>query len=135
MSPDAPRRKERRKRERRAFSQYMRFVDDRTGELVGDLVDISANGFRLEGSKSITPNTEVYFRVDVPAEVSQKTVIAFVARCLWCKKHPVDLRLFESGFEISRMDPGDRGTFERIFEHYGTKSSGTNTGNDYLWRD
>ena len=108
-------------------------MNDRTGELVGDLADISPGGFRLEGSKPIPVNAEFPFRVDVPPEISQKLCLVFTARSRWSQPHPFDGRLYEAGFRITNMDPTDSRTFALIFHRYGATSTPKDTGTDYLW--
>ena len=111
----------------------MQFMNDQTGELVGDLADISPNGFRLESSKPIPFNAEFPFRIDLPREISEKPWILFTARSRWSLPHPVDRRLYEAGFEIMRMDPGDSRAFRLIFDRYGSIGGSTDSGTDYLW--
>jgi hypothetical protein len=113
----------------------MRFMNDRTGELVGDLADVSPDGFRLEGSKPIQVNAEFPFRIDLPPEISQKPCIVFTARSRWSLPHRFDGRLYEAGFEIMKMDPSDSHVFELIFDRYGSTSTGRDSGTDYLWQD
>ena len=114
---------ERRKRERRSCSLYMQFTNNRTGELVGDLADLSRDGFMLETLKPIPPNAEFSFRIDLPPEISRKPFIVFTARSRWSRPDRIDTRLYDAGFEIMKMDPSDTQVFELIFNQYG--SSGT----------
>jgi hypothetical protein len=124
-------RAERRKGQRRSTSLYVQFIDNRTGELIGDLADMSHEGFRLESMKQIPRNAEFSFRVDLPPEISQKPFIIISARSLWSRPDPIDGRLFDTGFEITRMDPGDARAFGLLYEQYGT---GTKSGTGYLWK-
>jgi len=133
MSARKTPRSDRRNGERRAFPHYMQFMNALTGELLGDLADISPGGFRLESSKPIPLNTEFAFRVDMLPEISTKPWIAMTARSRWSLPHPVDGRLHEVGFEIMKMDPSDRNAFELIFDRFGSTSSGKDSGIDYLW--
>jgi hypothetical protein len=113
----------------------MRFMNDRTGELVGDLADISPDGFRLEGSKRIPINTDFPFRIELPPDISQRLSIVFTARSRWSLPHPFDTRLYDAGFEIIRMDPSDTHAFQLIFDRYGSTSTGRDLSTDYLWKD
>lgn len=135
MGPKTAPGKERRKAERRAFSDYMQFTNDRTGELLGDLADISRHGFRLEGSKPIPVNAVFPFRVDLPPEISQKLCLILTARSRWSRRHPIDSRIYEAGFEVVHLDPGDSHAFQLIFDRYGTAGARKGSGTDYLWRD
>jgi len=102
----------------------MRFMNNRTGELVGDLADISRDGFMLESMKPILLNTEFSFGVDLPPEISRKPFIVFTARSLWSQPDPVDVRLYDTGFEIIKMDPNGTQAFELLIDQYGSRGTG-----------
>lgn len=129
MGPSNASPRDQRKDERRGCSLYMRLVDHQTGEAVGDLADISQDGFRLETSKSVRVNRVFKFHADLPPDVSNKPFMVFVARCRWCRVDPIDSRLYDTGFEILEMDPEDQRLFKLIFERYGSKRP----SNDYFW--
>jgi hypothetical protein len=112
----------------------MRFMNNRTGELVGDLADISRDGFRLESLKPIPLNAEFSFRIDLPPEISRKPFIVFTARSRWSVPDPLDARLYDTGFEIIKMDSSDTHTFEILYDRYGKSSTGWGLGTDYLWK-
>jgi hypothetical protein len=128
-------RNNRRKRERRSSTLYLRFVNHRTGEAVGDLADISHDGFKLESTKPIRLHVEFSFRIDVPPEISEQPFIKLTARSLWSVPDPLDSRLYDTGFEIISIDPGDRRAFEVIIERYSSSrtsrdiSMGSSSGN------
>lgn len=113
---------DRRKRERKSCSLYLQFMNNRTGELVGDLADISRDGFMLESLKPIPLNTEFSFGIELPPDISRKPYIVFTARSRWSTPDPIDTRMFDTGFEILKMDPGDKNAFELIIERYGSRS-------------
>ncbi len=113
-----------RKDERRTCSLYLRLLNHRTGEIVGDLADLSVEGFKVESSKRLPPNTVFTFRMDMPPEICDKPYIVFTARSRWNRTDRLDARLYDTGFEIVAMDPEDCRLFERVFERYGTRSAG-----------
>ena len=117
-------RSDRRKLGRRSTSFYLQFMNNRTGELVGDLADINRDGFMLESFKPIPLNAEFSFRIDLPPDISNKQSIVFTARSRWSQTDPIDRRLYDVGFEIINIDPGDTQVFQQIFDRYG--SGGTN---------
>ena len=126
---------ERRKISRRDFSDYMRVMNERTGELVGHLSDISTGGFKLESRTPLGVNQQFMLRMDLTNEVSNKDHIVFVARSCWCQRHPIDPVLYNIGFEILEMAPEDLNIFVRIFEKYGSPVKIKNKDNtDYWWR-
>jgi hypothetical protein len=126
-----PPRRERRNRERRSSSLYLQFVNQRTGQLIGDMADISAGGFRLESIRPIQPHMQFAFRIDVPPGISGQPFIKLVARSLWCRPDPLDSRLYDAGFEILSVDPGDRHALEMVIERYGSRMPGTDAGPSY----
>ncbi len=127
---------ERRKLDRRDFSYYMRVMNERTGELIGHLSDISTGGFKLESKNPIIENLEFLMRMDLTNEVSEKDHFVFSARSRWCQRHPIDPLLYNVGFQIIDMAPEDLDIFIRIFEKYGSPSTNNKKKNntDYLWR-
>jgi len=114
---------ERRKLNRKDFSYYMRLIDSDTQELVGHLVDISSGGFKLDSQTPIPPNKDFRFRMDLTSEVANKPSMVFVARSKWCEVDPLDPFLYNVGFQLVNISPGDIEIFKRMMEKYGTKSS------------
>jgi hypothetical protein len=104
-------------------------MNNRTGELVGDLADLSRDGFMLESLKPIPLDTEFSFRIDLPAGISNKQAMVFTARSRWSLPDPLDTRLYDVGFEIVKMEPSDTYIFEQIIEQYGASRTGRNLGN------
>jgi hypothetical protein len=97
-------------------------MNNRTGELVGDLADISRDGFMLESLKPIPLNAEFSFGIELPPDISRKPYIVFTARSRWSKPDPIDTRMYDTGFEVLKMDPSDKNAFELIIERYGSRS-------------
>jgi hypothetical protein len=109
----------------------MRLMNHRTGENVGDLSDLSANGFRLESTRPIRVNQVIEFQVDMELGMSDKPFLVFTAVSRWCKQDAIDTRLYDVGFEIVQMDGSDRRAFSSIYEQYGRKAAAG--GDTYLW--
>ncbi|HNM36884.1 MAG TPA: PilZ domain-containing protein, partial [Anaerolineales bacterium] len=55
---------EKRKLPRRNFSYYMRVLKKDTGELIGQIIDISTGGFKLESSKPLPSNVQMELCID-----------------------------------------------------------------------
>jgi hypothetical protein len=112
---------ERRKLNRKDFSYYMRLIDSDTQELVGHLVDISSGGFKLDSQTKIPLNKDFRFRMDLTNEVANKPSMVFVARSKWCEVDPLDPFLYNVGFQLISISPGDIEIFNRMMEKYGSK--------------
>jgi len=111
---------ERRKRDRKDFSFYMRLIDHDTGTIVGHLVDISTTGFKLDSQNPIPLNKDFRFRMDLTGEVADKPSMTFLARSKWCQVDPLDPFLYNVGFQLVNIAPGDREIFNRMMEAYGS---------------
>jgi hypothetical protein len=103
-------------------------MNDRTGELIGDLADVSSDGFMLESFKPIPLNAEFSFRIDLPPDISSKQSIVFTAQSRWSKLDSLDIRMYDVGFEIMEIDPGDTQVFQQIFDRYGSGGNSRNSG-------
>jgi hypothetical protein len=133
MSGKEPDMVERRKLSRRNFSYYMRLMNDKTGELVGHLTDISTNGFKVDSLKVIPANVDFSFRIELTGEVANKTYMVFGARSRWCEHDRFDPNSYNVGFQITNITPADLEIFSRMFEKYGSRGV-NNTSLDYLWK-
>lgn len=112
---------ERRHRERKDFSYYMRLTDNDTQNLVGHLVDISSGGFKLDSQKPIPINKDFRLRVDLTSEVADKPTMVFVARSKWCQVDPLDPFIYNVGFQYVSITPSDLSIITRMMEKYGKK--------------
>jgi hypothetical protein len=112
---------ERRQLSRRNFSYYMRVTDETTGMMIGHFSDISTGGFKLDSSKPVPINTDYRLRIDQTGEISNKSYITFKARARWCSIDVFDPNLYNVGFQIIEMNPGDYDVFVKMFSTYGVK--------------
>ncbi|HEY9152853.1 MAG TPA: PilZ domain-containing protein [Anaerolineales bacterium] len=124
---------ERRKLDRRTFSYYMRLMNERTGELVGHLADLSTGGFKMDSSKPIPVNVDFKFRIELTSEIANVPFMVFGARSKWCERDHIDYSTFNVGFQITDMSPSNVEIFSRMFERYGSKDN-QKRDNGYLWR-
>jgi hypothetical protein len=114
---------ERRRLERKKFSYYMRLIDSDTQEMVGHLADISTGGFKMDSQNPIPLNKDFRFRMDLTSEVANKPSMVFVARSKWCEVDPLDPFIYNVGFQLVNISPGDIDIFNRMMEKYGTKAT------------
>jgi len=125
---------ERRQLTRRNFSYYMRVFDEHTGELVGQLADISTGGFKLESSQRLPLGVVYFLRVDLVGEISLQDHINFFARSCWCLRDPYDPTIYNIGFQLADAAPEDYAIFVRMFNAYGVDKQVRHKSNsEYLW--
>ena len=125
---------EKRKLQRRNFSYYMRVLNMDTGELIGQITDISTGGFKLESSIPLPVNLDMDLCIDQMSEISPKSFIVFSARTRWCDRDPYDPTVYNVGFQLVDMTPGDYDSFIKMFNAYGEQKRAHHKSNtDYIW--
>ncbi len=112
---------ERRQLSRRRFSYYMCVLEEATGKLVGHFSDISTSGFKLDSIKPVPVNSDFRLRVEQTGAISNKSYITFTARARWCNVDVFDPNIFNVGFQITDMTPGDYDVFTKMFSAYGVQ--------------
>lgn len=125
---------ENRKLERKNFTYYMRVMDEASGTLVGQILDISTGGFKLESNKPLPVGTLFSLRIDQMGEISPKSYISFTARSRWCQRDPFDPTIYNVGFQLMNMTPSDYDVFVKMFNAYGAQRQAHHRSNsDYIW--
>lgn len=125
---------EKRKLQRRNFSYYMRVLNKDTGELIGQITDISTGGFKLESSKPLPKNVNMELCIDQVNQISAKSFIVFSACTRWCDRDPYDPTIYNVGFQLVDMTPADYDVFVKMFNSYGEqKRSHHKSNSDYIW--
>ncbi|MGB7876532.1 MAG: PilZ domain-containing protein [Anaerolineales bacterium] len=112
---------ERRNIERKEFSYYMRLIDNDTQDLIGHLVDISSGGFKLDSQTPIPVSKDFRLRMELTSEVADKPTMTFIARSKWCEIDPLDPFVYNVGFQMINISPGDLNIIKRMMEKYGKK--------------
>ena len=125
---------EKRKLPRRKFTYYMRVLDKNSGELVGQITDISTGGFKLESTKPLPTNVNMELCIDQVNQISMKSFIIFSARARWCEIDPYDPTVYNVGFQLLDMTPADYDIFLKMFNAYGEEKDAHHKSNsDYIW--
>jgi hypothetical protein len=105
--------------QRREFFYYTQVVEDETRQVVGHLSDISSGGFKLDSQQQIPVNKDFQFRLNLTSEVADKPFMLFTARSRWCRIDPIDPYVYNIGFQLIHISPGDLEIFNRMMERYG----------------
>jgi len=77
---------DRRKDERKNARTFFAVLDRKTEQMIGCLVDISRQGFRLASEKEIKVGGILQLKLVLPAEFSGSRYITFDATCVWSKQ-------------------------------------------------
>ncbi|MDK1028818.1 MAG: PilZ domain-containing protein [Anaerolineae bacterium] len=110
---------ERRNINRKDFSYYLQLIDSETQELLGHLVNISSDGFKIDSQGPIETDKEYQIQMELTSEVADKPSITFYATCKWCKQDVLDPFVYNAGFHLNNISPEDMKIVESIMEKYG----------------
>ena len=97
----------------------MRVTDNRAGELLGYLSEISLGGFKLESPKVLTVKNDYTLRLEYTSEVKDKSYIVMVARVKWSQPDPITPNEYIYGFQIVSILPFEQEIYRNIVENYG----------------
>ncbi|MBV6392309.1 MAG: hypothetical protein KPEEDBHJ_01531 [Anaerolineales bacterium] len=126
--------KNKRKLPRKNFSYYMRVLDKNSGELLGQISDISTGGFKMESGKPIAVGLNMDLCIDQVNQISGRSFIVFSARTRWCERDPYDPTIYNVGFQLLDMTPADYDIFVKMFNSYGEqKAAHHKTNSNYIW--
>jgi hypothetical protein len=91
-----------RKVPRRHLIYYLRVYDIDTGDLLGNLVDISTRGIMLVSETPIAINTTFAMRMMLPETLEGSREVEFRGVSRWCR-NDVNMHFYDTGFEL--IDP------------------------------
>lgn len=114
---------ERRKIKRRSISYYMRIVDASEKQMIGHLADITLTGLRMDSQEPIKVPKEFLLRIYTTPDVADKDYIEFGALTRWCRMDPIDLGIYDIGFEIIKIAPRDAEIVKNIMDKYSPKEN------------
>jgi hypothetical protein len=101
----------------------MPVLDPKSEEILGHLVDITAQGIMMDSQKIYPLNKDFRLRMNVTADVADKSSIDFIARTKWCRPDSIEPYLYDIGFEIIKISNEDAGVIKRIVDKYGSRDS------------
>lgn len=110
---------ERRTIPRKKFDYYLRVVDDDTQEILGHLVEVSAQGFQLDTTKPLATEKEFYLRVELTPDLGDRPFIVFIGRSKWCKIDDKLPNLYHVGILMMEIMPDDKEIFLNILKKFG----------------
>jgi hypothetical protein len=109
---------ERRNRKRVYVMFYSRIRDRRTGELVGHLVDLTAEGALVVSEAPVEAGTLLPLQMELPDDISTRQFLKFDAQVAWCRKD-VDPSFYDMGFRLIDVAPEDMTVIIKFIDAYG----------------
>lgn len=107
-----------RRQARRPLILYLQVLDAATGEELGRLVDLTAEGMRLVGRREIPVGARHDLRIVLPAGAAASAELAVTAVCRWtgCDVNP---DLAATGFLFEGLDPAAAGIVGALLRNLG----------------
>lgn len=90
---------ERRKHKRRNSIFYIKVFDNKTGKIVGRLVDITTGGMMLVSERPLKIGTVSKYRMPLPEKIHDVSEITFEAKSVW-NGPDVNTDFFDTGFQF-----------------------------------
>ena len=106
-----------RKLERIRLSQYLRVFDRDSGELLGQLENITMEGMMLSSVAPLEKDKVYLMWMDLPAEIDGCLQIIFDAKCVWSSEY-INADLYNSGFCLTKIDDQNIALIKKITEEY-----------------
>ncbi|MEW5869422.1 MAG: PilZ domain-containing protein [Chloroflexota bacterium] len=108
---------ERRKLSRKYLIFFGRIFDRRTGQLLGNVADITAEGAMVISSHPIGVDQDFQLRLDLASRIFGTDHLNLDGHSIWCQPD-IDPAYYNTGFQFSGITPEDIELIDRIVEEY-----------------
>lgn len=106
-----------RKFDRRHSVYYLRIYDTNSGELMGNLVDISEGGLMMVSDKPLKIGSTYHLTMHLPEQIKDQSTIEFSAKAKWCKNE-ANPKFFDTGLELISKDGDFQMMLENLIDAY-----------------
>jgi hypothetical protein len=106
-----------RRLERAHLIYFLRVFDSHSGDLLGQMVDLTPSGIMVIGESAITPRQKYQLRMDLPHNVAAGRHLTVEARCKWCRRD-VSGDFYNIGFLIVEMSPEAHRVVDDLIERF-----------------
>ena len=103
---------------RRHLIYYLRVFDRTSGELVGHLVDVTAQGMMLISEAPLPTEAELDLRMDLPPSLFESEAWEVSARSIWSRPD-VNPSFWDTGFKFLEFTRRDELVVSDLVRHYG----------------
>lgn len=103
---------------RRHLIYYLRVFNPHDQQLLGHLVDITAEGIMLMSEQPLPIGATYAMRMDLPADTFGKATVEFEARALWSRPD-ANPSFHDTGFQLTRVAEADERIINRLITEYG----------------
>ena len=111
---------DRRKLRRKYLAFFTRVFDRNSGQLLGHLADLTAEGMMIISEKPLRTDETYTLEMDLSGAFFEKERLNFRAESIWCKPD-IDPTFYNTGFRLINMSTDDIDIIERIIQEYGIR--------------
>ncbi len=116
--PDRPKAADRRRLKRSHLIYYLRVFNRLNGQVVGHLVDITAEGAMLIHDAAMPTGQRYELRMMLPADIFGRDHLDFDAESLWSKRD-TNPDFYDTGFRLLNVEARDADVISRLIDEYG----------------
>lgn len=109
---------DRRKLTRKYLAFFTRVFDYQTGQLLGHLDNVSADGAMIIGQVPIESDKTFHLQMELSEYFFGKDFLDFQAKSVWCQPD-LDPSFYNTGLQFLDIAPEDTEIIQRIMEKYG----------------
>ncbi len=106
-----------RRQERAHLIYFLRVFDAMSGDLLGQMVDLTTDGIMIIGESAISPRQKYRLRMDLPRNVALGQHLTLEAQCKWCRQDP-QAGFYSMGFRILDMGTQAHETVQALIEKF-----------------
>ena len=103
---------------RRHLFFYLEVYDVVTGELLGNLVDITTRGIKLVSKTEIPIDKTFVMRMILPEGYFAEKEIHFEGKSVW-SGNDINPDFFDTGFEVANLDKAERKIIRKLIDEVG----------------
>ena len=97
---------------------YSRVFDQKTGELLGHMIDITPAGAMLVSEKPMEIGKLYHLEMELPDELSTEQFLVFEARSVRVSQDVIP-EFYDTGMQLINVAPSDIALIEKLVESFG----------------
>lgn len=110
---------ERRTQKRLPISYYMTIMDSNTGRIIGQLVDVTPTGMRMDSHLPIPAGEEFSITLELPGGIDGQMFLTLNTKAVWCRPDTMEPNFYNIGLQIMRPTPRQMEVIKVIATKFG----------------
>ena len=106
-----------RRLERVRLIYFLRVFDAMSGDLLGQMVDLTTDGIMVIGESPVVARQKHTLRMDLPHNIPLGGRLELEARCKWCRRDPSG-GFYNMGFQIVDLGPDAHRVVQQLIERF-----------------